>query len=305
MQQRERHDDHQALLGAQHVFVLAAPEDVVAAGQLDLALGDGLVDGAHGHLDVGADVDALHIHVNPGVGHGGLALDAHRGADGLDLGQLAERHLRAGGRGHDDLAQGAEVLAEIAAVAQVDRVALQALDRGGQRHAAQGDFQHVLHVAHGEAVAGDGVAVDVELDVVAAHGALGKRAERAGHAFDDRLDLRGDPLQFRQVRPGDLDADGRLDAGGQHVDAGLDRHGPGVVEAGELDGGVHRVGQFVRRAAAMGDDLAVRVLDVHRRPFLLGLEHDRGFDHVHRRGVGGGLGAADLAEDVVHLREAS
>ena len=100
----------------------------------------------------------------------------------FDLGQLAERNLRAGRRGHDDFAQGAEVLAEIAVVAQVDRVAFQALDGGGQRHAAQGHLEHVLHVADGQAVAGDGVAVDVEFDVVAAHDALGKGAERAGHA---------------------------------------------------------------------------------------------------------------------------
>ena len=32
-QERERHHDQQALLGAQHVFVLAAPEDVVAGRQ--------------------------------------------------------------------------------------------------------------------------------------------------------------------------------------------------------------------------------------------------------------------------------
>ena len=207
------------------------------------------------------------------------------------------------GRGDDDLAQRAEVLAEIAAVAQVDAVALQALNGRGQRHAAQGDFQHVLDVGNVEAVAGDGIAVDVELDVVAAHGALGKSAQRARHGLHHRLDLRRHALQLRQVGAGDLDAHRRLDAGRQHVNAGLDGHRPGVVEAGELDGGVHRVAQLVGRAAAMGDDLAGRVFDVHRRPFLFGLEHDGGFDHVHGRGVGGGLGPADFAEDVVHFRE--
>ncbi len=62
-----------------------------------------------------------------------------------------------------------------------------------------------------------------------------------------------------QVGPGDLDADGRFDAGGEHVDAGLDRHGPGIGEAGKLNGAVHRVHQFIGRAAAMRDDVAVRV----------------------------------------------
>ena len=148
-EQGQGHDDHQALPGLEHVFVFAAPEDVVAGGQLDLALRDGLIDGTHGHLDIRADINVLHVHVNPGIGHGGLALDAHRRANSLDLGQLTRGHLGAGGRRDDDLAQGAEVLPEIAAVAKVHRVALQTLDGGGQRHAAQGHFQHVLHVADG------------------------------------------------------------------------------------------------------------------------------------------------------------
>ena len=60
-------------------------------------------------------------------------------------------------------------------------------------------------------------------------------------------------------------------------------------------------GQFIRRAPAMRDDFAVRIFDVHRRPVLLVFEHDGGFDHVHRRGIGGGFGAADFAEDMMHF----
>jgi hypothetical protein len=80
------------------------------------------------------------------------------------------------------------------------------------------------------------------------------------HAADQRLDLAGDALQFGEVRAGDLDADRRLDAGGEHVDAGLDRHRPGVGQAGDLHGGVQRRDQFVDGAAAVGDDLAGRSL---------------------------------------------
>ena len=108
------------------------------------------------------------------------------------------------GRRHDDLAQGFEVLAEVAVVAEVDSVALQALDRRGERHAAQGDFQDILHLADRKAVAGDVVAVDVELDVVAAHDALGVGAGGAGDLPHDRLDLRGDALQLREVGPATL-----------------------------------------------------------------------------------------------------
>src|SRR5439155_1004757 len=171
------------------VFVFAAPEEIVAAGKADAAFGDGVVDGAAGNLHVGANVYSLNVHVNPGVGHGGLALDAHRRADGLDMRQLPQRHLGAGGRRDDDLAQGFEVFAKVAAVAEVDGVAFESLDGGGQRHAAQGDFQNVLHVGDLEAVAGDGIAVDGELDVISAHGAFRESAQRAGHALDHRLDF--------------------------------------------------------------------------------------------------------------------
>ncbi len=198
-----------------------------------------------------------------------------------------------------------EVLAVIPVVAQVDRVALQSFDRRGERHAAQGHGQHVLHVAEGQAVAGDGVAIDFELDVFPAHDAFGVGAGGARHLADHGFDLRADPFQRGQVGAGHLDADRRLDAGGKHVNARLDRHGPGVGQAGELDRAVHRVHQFVRRAPAVGDDVAVVVLDVHCRPFLFRFEHDGGFDHVERRGIGGGVRAADLAEDVFHFREAS
>ena len=114
----------------------------------------------------------------------------------------------------------------------------------------------------------------------------------------------GDALQFGEVGSGDFDADRRFDARGQHVDPRLDRHRPGVVQAGELHRGVHRVGQFVHRAPAMRDGLAVLILDVDRRPVLLVLQHDGCLDHVHRRGIGGGLGATNFAEDMVHFGKA-
>ena len=38
-------------------------------------------------------------------------------------------------------------------------------------------------------------------------------------------------------------------------------------------------------------------------PLIGVLEVDGGLDHLERRRVGGGLGPADLAEDMLHLRE--
>ena len=299
----ERDNDHEALPGLEHVFVLTAPKNAVARRPMDLPDGDGVVDGAHGRLHVTADVNAFNIDVYPGVGHGAFAFDAHRGVDGFDFRQLPQRHLRPAGRWHDDVAQRPEILAEVAAVAKIDLIALQTLDCGRQRQPAQRHFQHVLHVAHTQAVTGDGVAVNRKLDVVPPHRPFGERAQGAGHCFYHRLDFGGDALQLRQIRPGDLDAHGRLDAGRQHVDARPDRHRPRVVEAGDLHRGVHRVRQFIRRPAAMGDDFAAVVLDVDRRPFLLRFQHDGGFDHVERSRICGRLGAPSLAKNILHFGE--
>ena len=54
-----------------------------------------------------------------------------------------------------------------------------------------------------------------------------------------------DLLDFVEVGAEDLDPDRRAHAGGQHVDARLDRHGEGVGPAGELHGAVHLRGQLV------------------------------------------------------------
>ena len=85
-----------------------------------------------------------------------------------------------------------------------------------------------------------------------------KTLGRAGHGLHHRLDLGSDPLQLGQVRPGDLDADGVL----MPVASMSMRVLMGIVQAlfrpGNLDGGVHRVDQFVRRAAAVRDDFARR-----------------------------------------------
>ena len=48
-----------------------------------------------------------------------------------------------------------------------------------------------------------------------------------------------------------------------------------------------------RRAAAMRDDGAPVITNVHGGPLFLVLEHDGRFHHVEGGGVGGGFGASD------------
>ena len=60
-QHRQRDDDQQTLPGLLHVLVLAAPDDIVALGQLDM-----LLHRLAGVFHVGADIDILDVHVDPG-----------------------------------------------------------------------------------------------------------------------------------------------------------------------------------------------------------------------------------------------
>ena len=80
------------------------------------------------------------------------------------------------------------------------------------------DWMTSWDISHGEPVARDGGAVDLEIQIVAAHDALGVDAERAGHAANDVLDSFADAFKLVEVGAGDLDADGRFDAGRKHIE---------------------------------------------------------------------------------------
>jgi hypothetical protein len=169
------------LFRALHVFVLAAPKEVVPRRHHNALVGNGFVDGALRHFHVRADVDAFHIDVNPRIRNCAFAFDSHRSTDHFQRRELAEWNLRAGWSGNDDLLECLEVFAKITIVTKIDAVALEAFHRRRQGHASQRHFEHFLHVADGKAVARDLVAIDVEFDVVAAHHALGEYAGRTRH----------------------------------------------------------------------------------------------------------------------------
>ena len=94
-------------------------------------------------------------------------------------------------------------------------------------------------------------------------------------------------LDHLEIRPRYLDADRGLDAGSQHVDAGLDGGHPGVGETWETDEGVELLFQLLRGHAGA--------------PLIAGLELDAGLHHHQIGRVGGGFGAPRLAEHVLHL----
>ncbi len=105
----------------------------------------------------------------------------------------------------------------------------------------------------------------------------------AGDGPHDALDLGGDAFQFTQIGAEDLDAHRRADACRQHVDSGLDGHGPYIADTGQGERLIHLGDQPVERHAV--------------GPIAFRLQIDQSFSHLGRRRIGRGRGAAGLAID--------
>lgn len=137
---------------------------------------------------------------------------------------------------------------------------------------------------------GDPVAVGLDVEEITAIDALGIGGRGAGNGAQDGFDLAGDPFEFDEVGPEDLDADRRADAGREHVDARLDRHRPGIGDTRKLERRVHLGNQLV---------------EIHAPPpVAFGLQVDDGLEHFHRRRIGRRIGAARLAPDRSDLGKA-
>jgi len=152
-----------------------------------------------------------------------LAFDFLRAKDALDGEDLREGDLRASAARHKDLFQFGNAFAELPQVADANRVALPALDGLHDVHAADGDFDDILHVADADAVAGDSVAVDFKLEIRLADDPVGHDVGRAGNLLEQLLNLQTDALDFLQVAPVNLHAHHGAKAGLQHDEARLDR----------------------------------------------------------------------------------
>ncbi len=127
------------------------------------------------------------------------------------------------------------VLAPGAAVANDDGVPLAALDRRGDHLAGQGGLDQVVDLAGAHAQPGGPVAVEADLDIGLAPDRVGHHVDRAGKRLHHPGHLFRAADHVVEVAPEHADADRRVDAGGQHVDAVLDRHRPDVGPARHLD----------------------------------------------------------------------
>ncbi len=106
------------------------------------------------------------------------------------------------------------------------------------------------------------------------------------------LYFQGGLLQSGEVGSKDLHTQLRSDAGGEHEHAALNR----LQESG------HRTGEISQCGGHFGDEPFTRHA---RAPFALRLQHDRGLDHLGRRGIRGGVGTPQLADGAAHFRETS
>ena len=92
----------------------------------------------------------------------------------------------------------------------------------------------------------------------------------------------GQFLHLTQILAEHLDADGRADARGEHIDPVLDRHGPGIADAGDLQ----RLIQFCYQT----------IYGHAGTPFTFRFQIDDCLGHLQRGRVGCGIGPPCLAE---------
>ena len=305
--QRDGQNDLQPLLHADHVLVLARPGEAVARGQLQLLLHGGL-----GVLHVGAHVDlrGVEVHQDIAVHLAVLVPDHGRARHPLQVRDGLHGDQGAPGRGNEHPPQGIWALPVVAGVADVHRVPGPPVeDRALVVPADGGHHQHV-RLLDAEPVAGQGLPLEHEVQEVALGRALGEGAAGARHALEDALGVHGHLLDGLQVGSVDLEAHGGADAGAEHVQAGLDGHGPGVGDGREPHHPVQ-----VRDDVLLGDPVppqgAQDALQEVRSPgtvparllapLVLGLEDDHGLHHGEGRRIRGRVGAARLAEDPGHL----
>ena len=214
--------------------------------------GGSLTGAAHRRLHVvddRAEVPAAHVDVDPARKARVLAAQHRRTLVDRDSGDVLQQQLGALVGHERQLAQTLQGIADLARVADIDRIALAALDHLADVVAADGGRDDGLNVGDRETEASRSGAIDLDVDVAAAGQSLGQRRRDAGNALDRRFDLRRQLVDRRQVGAGHLDPHGALDACREHVDAIADRRHPDVAEPRHLDGRIELLDQLVGRHA--------------------------------------------------------
>src|SRR5216117_1371978 len=282
--ERERDDDLEPRLHPLNRLVLTAPTQPVAGGELHLARHDAL-SVAH----IAPHVPPPHIDRHLIVEVAALAPDHRWAGAEANVRDLPERHLRAATAADQEPADRGGVIPEVTGIAHLHGVALAALQGRRDLLPAERQADHLLRVAGGESIAGEGIRIRPDIQVAPPKRPLGVYARRARERCERALDILTDALDGLEVGAEDLDREGRPHTGREHVCAVLDRHRPRVHRAQQSEFLIH-----------LGDETILR----HSRPPRgLGLEIDHRLDHGHRRPVGGRVRPARLAPDRRDLRE--
>src|SRR5262249_22772590 len=151
------------------------------------------------------------------------------------------------GRRHQDALERLQATAVVTEVADVHRIALTSLNRGCNVHPPHRGEDLLFDILNREAVAGDLIASEREVEVIAARHTL--RVDVAGpwHVLQHLFEVLADLLDGFKFGSFDLDADRRANAGGEHVSPRLDGHGPGVGNPGDLERLVHGIDELFGR----------------------------------------------------------
>src|SRR5262245_2539738 len=104
-----------------------------------------------------------------------------------------------------------QIRSVVAQVADIYRITLATLDSGGDILAAHGRHHDVVSVIDGHAVAGQFLALEVEVEKIAAGRALGINALRSRYLLEHHFDVLAELLHALEIVTQDLDSDGGSD----------------------------------------------------------------------------------------------
>lgn len=183
---------------------------------LDLALG----------VPYDRDLGIARQPVEQDVRHeeGVFTLDHLRAASILEGAELAKGHLSTRGRWNEDVAKRLGLVAQFAEITNAHGVSLSSLDCHGQRFAADGDLDDLLHRGNCEAIAGDLLSIDIDLKVRFAHNAIGedRRGLDTRNPLEQPFEFKAEGFDGLKIRTVDLDAHRCTKARLEHDDARLD-----------------------------------------------------------------------------------
>src|SRR6185369_4714581 len=180
----ERNQYLQARLGADLVLPLAGPGHVISRGKFEI-----LFQYLFGLGHEAPHVAAADVKKDQRAQEPPFAVDLGSAGGYFQPGYHRERHLGTLHACDQDTADGGDIVAIVAQVADPDRETVTPLHGGGKHLAPESGLDDILDVADIDAVAGGGLAIDIDVDIVAACDPFGHYVGRAGDRLQDRLGL--------------------------------------------------------------------------------------------------------------------